>query len=149
MGAWTGARRRAWLAVAAWATLISVFSSGCFSGSQTGGLLLPLLRALLPGASPDLLATLHALIRKAAHVGEYLVLSVLLVRALRHEGLAGGHLAAAAFGLGVGYAALDELHQHCVPSRTGSPRDVAVDATGVAAGVGLASRRRLAPRPEN
>lgn len=149
MRASTGLRRRAWLAVAAWAALISIFSSGWFSGSHTGGLLLPLLRALLPGAPPDVLAALHALIRKAAHVGEYLVLGVLLVRALRQEGLAGGRLAARAFALGVGWAALDELHQHFVPNRTGSPRDVAVDAIGAAAGVVLAARRPGGARAAN
>jgi len=145
MPAWTGARPRAWVAVAAWATLISVFSSGWFSGAQTGGVLLPLLRALLPGVSPGVLAMLHGSIRKAAHVVEYLVLGVLLVRALREEGLGGLALAAAAVALGIGYAALDELHQTFVPSRTGAPRDVAVDATGVVAGVALAARRRSGP----
>ena len=145
MPAWTGARRRAWVAVAVWAALIAVFSSGWFSGTHTGGLLLPLLRGLLPWASSEVLGALHALIRKAAHVVEYLILGVLLVRALREEGLGGPALASAAVALGIGYAALDELHQTFVPSRTGAPRDVAVDATGVVAGVALAVRRRPAP----
>ena len=149
----TGARRRAWLAVVAWATLIAVFSSGWFSGEQTGGFLLPLLRAMLPGAPPEVLRGLHALIRKGAHAVEYLVLGVLLVRALREEGLRGGALAAAAVTLGIAYAGLDELHQSFVPSRTGAPGDVLVDATGVVGGVALAAlrapRRRAAWPVEN
>ena len=129
---------RAWLPVVGWAALISIFSSGWFSGEQTGGILLPLLHALLPAASPEHLDALHATIRKGAHVFEYLVLGVLLVRALRHEGLRGTALAATAVLIGVAYAALDETHQAFVPGRTPSTGDVAVDAMGLVAGVGLA-----------
>lgn len=136
------ARLQAWFAVAVWAGVISALSSGWFSGDQTGGVLLPLLHALLPWASPEELRGLHAIVRKAAHVLEYLVLGVLLVRALREEGLRDAPLLAAAVGLGVAYAVLDELHQAFVPNRTASPRDVAADATGVVAGVGLAMGRR-------
>ena len=142
MPAWTGVRWRAWIAVAVWAGLISVFSSGLFSGSHTGGVLLPVLRALFPGASSEVLALLHASIRKMAHFVEYLVLGVLLVRALRQEGLRGRELATVAICLGIGYAALDELHQAFVPSRTSSPRDVAVDGIGIVAGVASSMRRR-------
>ena len=141
-------RLRAWLAVVAWALLISTFSTSWFSGEQTGNFLLPILRTLLPWAQPEHLDAIHALIRKAAHVGEYLVLGVLLVRALREEGLAGLPLALVAILLGSGWAALDEFHQEFVPSRTASSRDVAVDTSGVCAGVALALARRrqlLAP----
>src|SRR5262245_54785119 len=89
---------------------------------------------------------MHTGIRKAAHVTEYLILALLLVRALRAEGLRGGMLVVTAMLLGVGYAALDETHQAFVPSRTASPGDVAVDAIGVLAGVGLAVARRPAAR---
>jgi VanZ family protein len=143
------ARLRAWLAVVAWAALISTFSTGWFSSEQTGSLLLPILRALLPWAPPEHLDLLHAMIRKGAHVVEYLILGVLLIRALREEGLRGLPLALAAILLGGGWAAVDELHQVFVPSRTASPRDVAVDVSGVGTGVALALTRRrqlLAPR---
>jgi VanZ family protein len=145
-------RLRAWLAVAVWAAVISCFSTGWFSGEHTGEVLLPILRALLPGVPPEQLLALHALIRKAAHVVEYLILGGLLVRALREEGLRGPALIAAAVGLGVAFAALDEFHQMFVPSRTPSPRDVGVDATGVVTGVLLALARRaglVSPPAEN
>jgi VanZ family protein len=135
-------RLRAWLAVVAWAALISFFSTGWFSGEHTGGVLLPILRTLLPSATPDQLLAVHALIRKGAHVFEYTVLGALLVRALREEGLRGTALLAAAVGLGVAYAALDEFHQVFVPSRTPSPHDVVVDAMGVVTGGVLAITRR-------
>jgi VanZ family protein len=135
-------RLHAWFAVVAWALLISTFSTDWFSGEQTGRVLLPILYALLPWAEPEHLDTIHFVIRKAAHVVEYLVLGVLLVRALREEGLAGLPLALVAILLGSGWAALDEFHQEFVPSRTPSPRDVAVDTSGVCAGVALALARR-------
>jgi len=135
-------RLRAWLAVVSWALLISTFSTGWFSGEQTGSLLLPILHALLPWAPPEHLDVLHAMIRKSAHVVEYLVLGVLLVRALREEGLVGLPLVLAAIVLGGGWAMVDELHQEFVPSRTSSRSDVAVDTSGVCAGVALALARR-------
>ena len=70
------------------------------------------------------------LLRKAAHVCEFAVLGALLLRAV-------GNAPSLAFALGVAYAASDELHQHFVPGRTGSPVDVAIDAVGVAAGIML------------
>ena len=46
---------------------------------------LPVLRALFPGATYEQLYAAHAAIRKAGHFLEYLVLSVLLYRALRER----------------------------------------------------------------
>jgi VanZ family protein len=138
----TTRRLRAWVAVVAWAFLISTFSTGWFSSEQTGSILLPILHALLPWAPPEHLDTVHSVIRKAAHVAEYLVLGVLLVRALREEGLGGLPLALVAILLGSGWAALDEFHQEFVPTRTATARDVAVDTSGVCAGVALALARR-------
>ena len=43
---------------------------------------------------------------------------------------------------GIAYAISDELHQHFVPGRVGSPLDVAIDAVGVVAGVVLWQRYR-------
>jgi VanZ family protein len=137
-------RLRVWLPVIAWAALISIFSSALFSGDHTGGVILPLLQVLLPTARPEHLLAMHLAIRKAAHLTEYMILALLLVRALRSEGLRGGPLVVTAVLIGVAYAALDETHQAFVPSRTASPGDVAVDAIGVLAGVGLAVARRPA-----
>jgi VanZ family protein len=136
-------RLRAWLAVVVWAAVISLFSTGWFSGEHTGGVLLPILHALLPSATPDELLALHALIRKCAHVFEYAVLGGLLVRALREEGLRGPALVTAAIAIGVAYAGIDEFHQVFVPGRTPSPHDVAVDAAGVVFGAVLAISGRI------
>jgi VanZ family protein len=103
---------RSWLPVLAWAALIFALSSVPDLGTGLGGW--------------DLL------LRKLAHVGEYAVLGALLLRALDRP--------LPAVVLGVAYAASDELHQHFVPGRRGSPVDVLIDTAGVAIGV-LAWRR--------
>jgi len=79
----------------------------------------------------------HAVIRKLAHVTEYAILAVLVARALDEPGRAPDRVAAGTLAICAAYAALDELHQSFVPSRTGSPLDVALDASGAALGIAL------------
>jgi VanZ family protein len=105
-----------WGPVVAWAGLIFVLSSIPDLGTGLGGW--------------DLV------LRKIAHAGEFAVLGFLLVRAL------GGEWASLA--LGIAYAISDEVHQHFVPGRLGSPVDVAIDAVGVAVGVFLARHYHVA-----
>ncbi len=110
------------------------FSTGDFSAEQTGRVLDPLLRWLLPGATDAQLEALHGLARKAAHVIEYAVLSALwFVTLTRERGLAPRRAAWIAFGVAVAWAFLDELHQATEPTRTASAIDVGVDAAGALA----------------
>jgi VanZ family protein len=105
----TSASLRRWALVVLWAALIFALSS-----------------------VPDLgtgLGTWDLVLRKLAHAGEYAVLGALLLRAVRDE--------RAALAAGIAYAASDELHQHFVEGRVGSPLDVLIDAAGVAIGVAL------------
>jgi VanZ family protein len=84
------------------------------------------------------LGTWDTILRKAAHLTEYAILGLLLLRALGREG--------AAFLLGAAYALTDEIHQHFVHGRHASPVDVAIDSTGVLLGILLFQRaRRWAP----
>jgi len=124
-----------WLPVVVWAGVISALSSDAFSGDQTGGLLLPLLGSLLPGASPATLTAVHAAVRKLAHVAEYAVLALLLVRALEQPWRSLARIAATSLLLCIGYAVLDEFRQTFVPTRVGSPLDVALDTAGAAMAV--------------
>ncbi|CAN5521270.1 hypothetical protein BH20ACT18_BH20ACT18_04660 [soil metagenome] len=64
--------------------------------------------------------------RKAVHMAEFGLLWLLWHRALRWR------LPWVAAAVAVGYAVGDEIHQHYVSGRVGSPRDVAIDAAGVA-----------------
>ena len=97
-------------------------------------------------AQPDLnsgLGTLDTILRKLAHMAEYALLWLLWLRAF------GWRLPSLAAAIAVAYAITDELHQSTVEGRVGSPRDVLIDAAGVALAWALWSRRerRAAHRP--
>jgi VanZ family protein len=96
-----------WGPVVVWAAVIFAFSSIPSLASGLGGW--------------------DEILRKGAHVTEYAVLGALLFRALGRE--------VPALGLGLLYAATDEVHQHFVRGRHSSPFDVAFDACGLAVGV--------------
>jgi VanZ family protein len=120
--------------------VISTFSSAWFGGEQTGYILLPFLHWLLPSASYTQLVLAHHLVRKLGHFAEYLVLGVLLYRAL--DGAAfSRRIALRALALAAVFAAGDELHQYFVAGRTAAVWDCVIDASGAAAGLGLIAAR--------
>ena len=89
---------------------------------------------------------------KLLHVSEYLVLSILLARAL-NNGIRRPVPTARlllAWGLCAGYAVSDEIHQIFVPGRSPDPRDALGDACGAALGLLMlqaAQRAWLRRRP--
>jgi VanZ family protein len=87
------------------------------------------------------LPTAEIIVRKLGHVTGYFVLTLLLVRALRRSGVVPAVPVAAAVALV--YAASDEWHQSFVPGRTATPRDVGIDAVGMALAAFAATRTRL------
>jgi len=102
-----------------WTGLIAYFGGGQWDGAHTAAWLGPILRALLPIASPEALAAAHLVIRKVGHVIEYAVLAALWRHAL------GG--AWAPLGLALLTASLDELRQSFTSGRVGSVYDVLLD----------------------
>ena len=135
-----------WLPPLAWMALIMWFSTGDFSAESTGSVLQPVLQWLLPWASSSQIATLHALVRKMAHMTEYAVLATLWFIALTRERRWSARRAAwLALLVAVGWAFLDELHQATVPSRTASIGDVGFDTAGalVASSVARLGWRRV------
>ncbi len=133
-----------WLPAALWALLISFLSTGWFTGERTGAILLPLLARLFPGASLDQLRAMHYVIRKLAHFAEYLVLSVLLYRALRARKRFDLRAAAMALAIAGAYSVTDELHQWLVAGRTAAATDCLIDVSGAAAGQGWLAARAAA-----
>jgi VanZ family protein len=100
-------------------------------------------------SQPDLssgLGVLDLIGRKLIHAAEYGLLCFLWFRALESR-MATRPALATAFLIAAGYGAIDEYHQTFVAGRTGSPIDVAIDATGAAIAV-LLLRRREAFRPD-
>ena len=113
----SASRLSAWLPVLAWAALIFALSSIPHLGTGLG--------------------TWDTVLRKGAHVTEYAIFGLLLLRAIGRE--------LPAFLLGVSYAITDEVHQHFVSGRHASPIDVAIDSVGILIGILFLSRaQRLA-----
>ena len=144
---------RNWLPPVIWMALIFVGSTDLLSGEHTSRFVVPLLQWLFGGwLTPDQVQQGHFLIRKAGHVTEYAVLSVLFWFALGRPRLKpdaephnrGPWLAVClAVLLSAAYAALDEYHQSFTPSRTASWRDVAIDAGGAVVGLVLLGSLKL------
>ena len=123
------------LAVITWMVIIFLLSGSL--GSKSGSLssdTIGTIRVYLPSLSEQL-ATLLA--RKSAHILMYAVLGILLTSLLREYKL--GRRAVVAYALVVAalYASLDEINQYFVGGRSSSPRDVAIDVLGAAAGIAI------------
>jgi VanZ family protein len=134
-----GATARAWLAVGLWITLIQIAASGPFSASETSRLIGPLLRWLFPAADAQTIASAHFAIRKAAHLVEYAILSLIALRALRRsfDHSFAWH-ATACLVLVLAVAVVDESRQARSALRTGARSDVALDVAGAATALAIA-----------
>lgn len=80
------------------------------------------------------------ILKKLAHLTEYVILTALLFWALRLHITRRAQVVLMAALIAVLYAISDEWHQTFVPGREGSLRDVAIDALGVV-GVSLCFAR--------
>jgi VanZ family protein len=109
-------------------------STGTFSAEHTFSVVKIVLGFLFPGLSPDRVMLVHAVVRKAAHVTEYFILSLLLFRAFKAgAGWRWRYFLFAMMGVAL-WALGDEFHQSFVPSRTASLMDVGIDVAGGALG---------------
>jgi VanZ family protein len=118
-----------------WAALILSASTASFSSQNSGHWLRELIIRLLGHPiAPHTFDVLHFLARKTAHVVEYGILGALTFRALRRGAATRWMLrwALTAVLLSTAVAGLDEWRQSFVPSRTATPRDVALDAFAAA-----------------
>lgn len=129
---------KAWFAAILWLIVIAIESSAFLSAHNTGRLLYPLLHFLF-GVDHAHFEHWHFYIRKGGHVFGYGLLSVLLFRAWRetlpvinHAKWAFRWASLAVLGTAL-VASMDEWHQSFIPSRTGTPWDVLLDAC---AGIG-------------
>jgi len=120
--------------------VIAIESSALLSASNTSRILYPLLHFLF-GLDWEHFHHWHFYIRKGGHVVGYGILSILAFRAWRETFPARGNpwtmrWASIAVLMTAFVASLDEWHQSFIPSRTGTPRDVALDTcAGIAAQV--------------
>ncbi|HYL09167.1 MAG TPA: VanZ family protein [Candidatus Acidoferrales bacterium] len=126
---------RQWGPVLCWAALIYVLSTEHFSSAATSRIIEPLLRWLFSSASRRTIRFIHYLIRKAAHVTEYFIFSLMLFRAFRGKER-GWRLSwmVETMALAAFYAGFDEMHQAFVPGREARLSDSLLDTAGAALG---------------
>jgi len=121
-----------WAEVAAWVALIFMLSGESFTAARTLIALQYWVAVFHLPISQASLGSIHMVIRKTAHLGEFFVLGILLYRALS-GGTARFFPRTACWVLGAGLfcALADELHQFFARSRTPSVRDSVMDFAGV------------------
>ena len=130
--------------VLVWMLVIFSFSTGLGTAEHTIGLLQRLLEVWSPEAAkhftPVQLEYINYAVRKLAHLTEYAILTLLVLRAfqqgrqrLQWKAVVGALL------ISIAYAATDELHQSMVPNRTASVRDVLIDSIGGAVVLAVAA----------
>ncbi|HEY2569407.1 MAG TPA: VanZ family protein [Candidatus Udaeobacter sp.] len=137
-----------WLPLLIWLSLIFLDSTDLMSAQHTSRFIVPFLHWLNPNISPAAAASIHFMVRKCAHVGEYAILAFLLFRAA--DCMANLKWSMPILCLGIWTVCLfvavtDEFHQTFVPSRGPSIRDVAIDCSGAIIGFLIAAvfvRRR-------
>ena len=140
-----------WVPVIAWMLVIFAASTDLGSAEHTSRFLIPFLHWLNPHISSAAITKIQLLIRKAAHLTEYAVLAMLLLRALCAEWRTTfTRQAALALIIAGLYATTDEFHQTFTASRTASARDVMIDCLGATVGLALyGSLRSARVRPSS
>jgi VanZ family protein len=136
-----------WLPLLVWVGVIFLDSTDLMSAEHTSRFIVPFLRWLKPDISSETLASIHFILRKCAHVGEYAVLGLLLLRAATlmtnyKRSIPIRYLSV--LGVCLVVAATDEFHQTFVASRGASATDVMIDSVGSIVGllIGAAFARR-------
>ncbi len=117
-----------------WMALIFTMSTGAGRDTHSVGILVRLIRTFDPPAAremrPEVLRLIDYVLRRCAHIVEYMVLMLLVFRAVQHgRNRLRWKTALLALVICVAYAATDETHQLFVPGRTASIRDVMLDST--------------------
>jgi VanZ family protein len=125
-----------WAPAVVWMSVIFLFSTELYSGSNTSSVLAPLLSSLFPSLSSDQFEMIHLTLRKLGHFSEYFLFAVLIERALSVERPEQSRISHAAWTIALAtlYAFSDEWHQSFLPSRTASLVDVMIDSFGAICG---------------
>jgi VanZ family protein len=137
-----------WLPLLIWLSLIFLDSTDLMSAQHTSRFIVPFLHWFNPNISPEAAASLHIIVRKGAHVGEYAILAFLLFRVagcMTNLRWSTPILCLATWTVCLFVAVTDEFHQTFVPSRGPSIRDITIDCSGAIIGLLIAAvfaRRR-------
>ena len=128
-----------WLPVVLWICCIFLLSTESFSAENTSRILERLLRFFIPHITAREIDTIHFFVRKAAHVTEYCIASLLLFHSFRNTIQFQRYWWWVFYSLVIVIfvAATDEYHQAFVISRTSSVVDVGIDIIGGILGQGI------------
>lgn len=137
----TAYRSISWIAAFSWMAVIFYLSHqpGSASSDLSSGIVATLLN-FIDQVAPNLelnVESFHTFVRKNAHFMAYLFLSLLSLNAWKSSGYRGWRQLFLGFGMCVLFAATDEIHQLFIEGRSGEVRDVLIDSTGAAVGVGV------------
>jgi VanZ family protein len=127
-----------WLPLLLWLGVIFVGSTDLMSAEHTSRFIIPFLQWLKPDISPATLASIHFVVRKCAHVSEYAVLGLLLLRAairMTNQNRSMSVLYVSVWIACLFVAITDEFHQTFVISRGASVRDIMIDSAGAILGL--------------
>ena len=127
-----------WLPPLLWLGVIFLGSTDLMSAEHTSRFIGPFLRWLKPDISPETLASIHFIVRKCAHLGEYAVLALLLLRAaifMTYLKRSLAMLYVSVWGACLFVATTDEFHQTFVASRGASATDIMIDSGGAILGL--------------
>ena len=121
-----------WLPVILWLSFTFVMSTGTFSAENTFSVVWAVFEFLFPQLGLHQAAAIHVIIRKAAHVSEYFILGLLLLRAFRagSRGTWKWRWSFIAIICLILWSLGDEFHQSFISTRTASMTDVAIDTAG-------------------
>ena len=121
-----------------WLGVIFFGSTDLMSAEHTSRFIVPFLRWLKPDMSPETLASMHFIFRKCAHVGEYAILALLLLRAaiaMTDFKRSVPILYVGVLSICLFVAATDEFHQMFVASRGALATDILIDFIGAILGL--------------
>ena len=126
-----------WGPVLLWMALIYIGSTDLLSSTHTSRFIGPFLRWFIPGIQEETIRSVQYFVRKCAHISEYAVLAVLVLRAVRNGNWKEWSWCAArrAVLICAFYACTDELHQLFEASRDSRVSDVGFDTLGAIASI--------------
>ncbi len=127
-----------WLPLLLWVGVIFLGSTDMMSAERTSRFIVPFVRWLKPDISPETLTSIHFIVRKCAHLGEYAVLALLLLRAaifMTNFKRSLAILYVSVWGACLFVAATDEFHQTFVASRGALATDIMIDSGGAILGL--------------
>jgi VanZ family protein len=137
-----------WVPVFIWLGVIFIGSTDLMSAEHTSRFIVPFLRWLKPDILPETLASIHLIVRKCAHLAEYAVLALLLLRAAIFMTRLDRSLLFLYVGVWAAcllVAITDEFHQTFVVSRGASPADIMIDGGGAILGLLIGAIFRITP----